>query len=75
ALACQGLDSFDAARLGVFVHGLAGDLAARKYGAISVMPEDVLNLLPVAFLALGEAGDKNLEETFNAERVIEGTLS
>ena len=30
ALLGQGLSGFEAARLGVYLHGLAGDLAAKK---------------------------------------------
>jgi len=41
-LLCQGLEPFDAARLGVFVHGLAGDLAASWLGELSMLAEDVL---------------------------------
>jgi len=45
-LLCQGLDAFGAACLGVFVHGLAGDLAARRTGHLALIPEDVLSALP-----------------------------
>ena len=49
ALLCQGLSPFDAARLGVHVHGLAGDLAAEKLGQVSLIASDLLDFLPVAF--------------------------
>lgn len=49
ALAAQGLDPWDAARLGVYVHGLAGDLAAEDLGQVSLMAPDLLDYLPGAF--------------------------
>jgi len=51
-LLAQGMDPFDAAQLGVHVHGLAGDLAAKKLGEISLIAGDVLDHLPEAFKAL-----------------------
>ncbi len=51
ALACQGLDSFDAARLGVYLHGLAGDLAAEQLGQPSLTADDLVRFLPAAFKA------------------------
>ncbi len=56
ALLCQGLSPFDAARLGVHVHGLAGDLAAADLGQVSLIASDVVEYLPKAFRALGENG-------------------
>jgi NAD(P)H-hydrate epimerase len=50
ALACQQLNAFDAARLGVHLHGLAGDLAAEELGQASLMASDVIQYLPEAFL-------------------------
>ena len=50
ALVGQGLSNFDAAVLGVYVHGLAGDIAAEKVGQISLMTTDIINALPEAFL-------------------------
>jgi NAD(P)H-hydrate epimerase len=52
-LLCQGLAPFDAARLGVHVHGLAGDLAADELGQVSLIAGDLIDYLPRAFQALG----------------------
>lgn len=50
ALCGQGLDNFNAAVLGVYIHGLAGDIAAQKLGQISIMATDILDALPDAFM-------------------------
>jgi NAD(P)H-hydrate epimerase len=50
ALICQHLDLFDAARLGVHLHGLAGDLAAEDLGEVSLIAGDLIQYLPEAFL-------------------------
>jgi hydroxyethylthiazole kinase-like uncharacterized protein yjeF len=52
ALLCQGLAPFDAARLGVHVHGLAGDLAAEDLGQVSLIASDLIEYLPKAFRAV-----------------------
>jgi NAD(P)H-hydrate epimerase len=52
ALVCQGLPPFEAAQLGVHVHGLAGDLTAAQFGQISMTAKDLLQLLPEAFRSL-----------------------
>jgi NAD(P)H-hydrate epimerase len=48
ALLAQGLDPFDAAVLGVRVHGRAGDLAARRHGETAVIASDLLDFLGAA---------------------------
>ena len=48
ALACQGLAPFEAARLGVFLHGLAGDLAAAELGQQAMIASDLIRFLPAA---------------------------
>lgn len=53
ALVCQGLPSFEAAQLGVHIHGLAGDLAAEKLGQTSMIASDLADYLPEAFRRLG----------------------
>lgn len=55
ALLAQGLNAWDAARLGVHVHGLAGDLAATELGQVSLAASDLLTYLPAAFMR--SAGD------------------
>jgi ADP-dependent NAD(P)H-hydrate dehydratase len=49
ALAGQGMTDFDAAVYGVYVHGLAGDIAADELGQISLMATDIIDALPAAF--------------------------
>lgn len=49
ALIAQKYDAIDAARLGVYVHGLAGDMAATEKGMVSLIASDVIEYLPEAF--------------------------
>ena len=49
ALMGQSLADFEAAVLGVYLHGLAGDIAAARFGQISMTATDILNALPKAF--------------------------
>ncbi len=49
ALAGQDMSDFDAAVYGVYVHGLAGDIAADELGQISLMATDIIDALPAAF--------------------------
>jgi NAD(P)H-hydrate epimerase len=51
ALLGQGLDAFDAARLGAWVHGRAGDAAAADLGEVSMTARDLLDRLHVGFRA------------------------
>ncbi len=56
ALAGQGLSPWDAARLGVHVHGLAGDLAAAELGEVAMIASDLVRFLPHAFRRVQEKG-------------------
>lgn len=48
-LLSQGYKPIDAARLGVWGHGLAADIAAKSMSTISITPTDVINFLGKAF--------------------------
>jgi ADP-dependent NAD(P)H-hydrate dehydratase len=49
ALVGQKLSNFDAAVLGVYVHGLAGDIAVKKTGQISLIATDIIDAIGKAF--------------------------
>lgn len=54
ALLGQKLPPFEAACLGVEVHGRAGDLGSRDLGEVSLMATDLLAYLPYAFRGKGK---------------------
>ncbi len=57
ALLAQGYHPWQACRLGVFAHGLAGDLAAAELGEIGLCAGDLLKTLPLAFNRLLHRAD------------------
>lgn len=52
-LLAQGLEPREAITAAVYLHGLAGDLAARALGEYAMTAEDLLNYLPQALRAAG----------------------
>ena len=52
ALLARGYKQADACRLGMHLHGLAGDLAAKDLGKESLIASDIIQYLPKAFLRM-----------------------
>ncbi|MCH7591842.1 MAG: NAD(P)H-hydrate dehydratase [Planctomycetes bacterium] len=53
ALIGQRMNPFEAAILGVYLHGLAGDFAAEELGRCSMTATDIIDYLPEAFCEHG----------------------
>ena len=51
-LLARGYKTEDACIVGVYLHGLAGDLAAQDIGEESLIASDIINYLPKAFKRL-----------------------
>lgn len=49
AIAASGVESFEAAKLGAYIHGLAGDIAAENIGQWGMTAVDIEEALPAAF--------------------------
>ncbi len=54
ALLAKGHPQADACLLGMYLHGLAGDLAAKELGEESLVASDIIAFLPKAFKALND---------------------
>jgi len=52
SLIAQGCDLYKGACSAVYIHGLAGDIARDKFGEISMLPTDIIDCLPQAFISL-----------------------
>lgn len=55
ALLAQGYDTTTAARLGVYIHGLAGDMCRKRQGMTGMTAGDLVQMLPAAWRMLEEA--------------------
>jgi len=52
-LMAQGLDALSAARFGVYIHGLSGDLAAKEKTETCLIASDIIEYLPAAIKKIG----------------------
>jgi NAD(P)H-hydrate epimerase len=68
SLIAQGLTPYDAARLGVYAHGMAGDLAAGEKGQYGLTAGDTLESLPLALLTLARLRAGSVETPAAFER-------
>jgi NAD(P)H-hydrate epimerase len=59
AFLARGMDAWDAARLAVFAHGLAGDLAAELAGGPGLLASEVADELPSALSELSERDEES----------------
>ncbi|MFY8003314.1 MAG: NAD(P)H-hydrate dehydratase, partial [Chitinophagaceae bacterium] len=49
ALLARGYDADKAALIAVYIHGLAGDLAAKQLGTTGMIAGDIITKIPEAF--------------------------
>ena len=62
SLLCQGATPVQAAGCGVYLHGLAGDLAAERLTEYGMTPSDLTEFLPAAFRRLLESEEADPAE-------------
>ena len=60
ALIGQKLPAFEAAQLGVYMHGLAGDIARDQNGVVGMIAGDIVDALPDAFHHASQEPDLSL---------------
>jgi ADP-dependent NAD(P)H-hydrate dehydratase len=60
ALIGQKLSAFEAAQLGVYMHGLAGDIARDQNGMVGMIAGDIVDALPDAFFHASQDPDVGL---------------
>jgi NAD(P)H-hydrate epimerase len=66
ALMAQGLAPWDAARLGAYAHGMAGDRVAGEKGQYGLVAGDVVEAMPLALLTLAKLRGESAEATTTA---------
>lgn len=61
SLLAQGLKPLEASVCGVYIHGMAGDVAASKIGVSGIVAGDISEALPFAISSLIEGGSSQFE--------------
>lgn len=61
-LLARGYSQDDACRIGMYVHGLAGDIAAEEVGMESLVASDIIRCLPQAFQRLYRMKNEECKE-------------
>ena len=56
----QGMEPFDAGVLGVYVHGLAADMAIENSSERSLIPSDIASFLGKAFRVIEKGSNSDL---------------
>ena len=70
-LMAQGLKPIAAAACGVYLHGFAGDIAAKTIGAAGLVAGDISHALPAALTAAWKAERSKLEERLRETEIAE----
>jgi len=65
-LVAQGYNALDAARLGVFIHGLAGDIIYYEQGKHSMTAGDIAEVLPKALDRVYKGNMDNIPSSYGA---------
>jgi NAD(P)H-hydrate epimerase len=60
-LLAQGHSAAEAASLGAYLHGLAGDLATKEKGEAAMIAGDLIEKIPEAMKSIAECGLRNAE--------------
>jgi hydroxyethylthiazole kinase-like uncharacterized protein yjeF len=55
-LLAQGVAAIDAARIGAYLHGLAGDVCKERFGEVGATASDVIDAVPAAVARLHSSG-------------------
>ncbi len=58
-LISQGLDPLQASKIGVYLHGLAGDLVAAHKGAMGMIAGDLIECIPLAIQKIRDVATKS----------------
>ena len=62
SLLAQGYSPVQVARLGVYLHGAAGDLAAKKLGRAAMLASDIIRFTGEILKDMNEDGERNAEK-------------